>query len=73
MLLDAFLANLPNCVNREMIDSAAAEFCLSHNTKNNRKKLVKYVGPLFCSVVFLNAPFIQVVLLGTVEWLGRLL
>ena len=41
MLLDAFLSNLPNCVNREMIDSAAAEFCLSLNTKINRKKLVK--------------------------------
>jgi len=41
MLFDAYLANLANCVNREMIDQAAAEFCLSFNTKNNRKKLVK--------------------------------
>ena len=41
MLFDAFLANLPNCVNREMIDSAATEFCMQFNTKNNRKKLVK--------------------------------
>ena len=24
-----------------MIDNAAAEFCMNHNTKNNRKKLVK--------------------------------
>ena len=41
MVLDAFLNSLPNCVNREMIDSAAAEFCMNHNTKNNRKRLVK--------------------------------
>ena len=33
LVLDAFLAQLPNCVNREMIDSAAAEFCMNHNTK----------------------------------------
>merc|ERR1719336_3585577 len=41
MILDAFLGQLPHCVNREMIDSAAAEFCMNHNTKNNRKRLVK--------------------------------
>jgi len=41
MILDAFLSQLPNCVNREMIDSAAAEFCMNHNTKSNRKRLVK--------------------------------
>ena len=41
MMLDAFLSKLPNCVNREMIDSAATEFCMQFNTKNNRKKLVK--------------------------------
>ena len=41
MLLDAFLANLPTCVSRDMIDNAAAEFCMNLNTKNNRKKLVK--------------------------------
>ena len=33
MIFDAFLAQLPNCVNREMIDNAAAEFCMNHNTK----------------------------------------
>merc|ERR1719402_1751216 len=41
MVLDAFLSQLPNCVNREMIDNAAAEFCMNHNTKTNRKRLVK--------------------------------
>ena len=41
MLLDAFLSQLPACIGREMIDNAAAEFCMNHNTKNNRKKLVK--------------------------------
>lgn len=34
-----FLKNLTNCVNKELIDSAAIEFLLNLNTKNNRKKL----------------------------------
>ena len=33
MLFDAFLANLPTCVNRDMIDNAAADFCMTFNTK----------------------------------------
>ena len=41
MAFEAFLAQLPTCVNREMIDNASAEFCLTFNTKNNRRKLVK--------------------------------
>lgn len=35
----AFAKNLVNCVNKELIDSAAIEFLLNLNTKNNRKKL----------------------------------
>ncbi|CAB4063451.1 UPF2 [Lepeophtheirus salmonis] len=34
-------ANIPTCINREMIDNAAVEFCMSLNTKKNRLKLVK--------------------------------
>lgn len=41
ILLDAFLNHLPNCVNREMIDNAAIEFLMYHNTKHHRRKLVK--------------------------------
>lgn len=41
ILLDAFITNLPNCVNREMIDNAAVDFLLNLNTKHNKKKLVK--------------------------------
>ncbi|XP_076650949.1 UPF2 regulator of nonsense mediated mRNA decay [Halictus rubicundus] len=41
ILLDAFLTHLPNCVNREMIDSAAVHFLMNLNTKHNKKKLVK--------------------------------
>lgn len=37
---EIFLNNLANCVNTELIDSAAIEFLLNLNTKNNRKKLV---------------------------------
>ena len=42
VLLDSFLTTLSTCVNREMIDSAAIEFATNLNTKNNRKKLVRY-------------------------------
>ncbi len=41
VLLDAFLNSLLNCVNRDMIDKAAINFCTNLNTKNNRKKLVR--------------------------------
>lgn len=41
MQFDAYVASLPNCVNRELIDKAAIEFCMNFNTKINRKKLVK--------------------------------
>ncbi|XP_063230825.1 regulator of nonsense transcripts 2-like [Bacillus rossius redtenbacheri] len=41
IMLDSFLTNLPQCVNREMIDSAAVDFVMTLNTKYNRKKLVK--------------------------------
>lgn len=37
--LDTFLNELPNCINRELIDNAAVDFILNLNTKNNRKKL----------------------------------
>lgn len=39
--LENFLANLPNCVNRELMDSAATEFLLNFNNKPNRKRVVK--------------------------------
>jgi regulator of nonsense transcripts 2 len=38
--MDAFIAALPNCVNRELIDKAAKDFCMNLNTKYNRKRLV---------------------------------
>ncbi|KAK7102854.1 regulator of nonsense transcripts 2-like [Littorina saxatilis] len=38
---DAYLLSLPNCVNRDLIDKAAIEFCMNFNTKINRKKLVR--------------------------------
>ena len=38
--LDSLISKLPKCVNRELIDSAAMEFCYI-NSKNNRKKLAK--------------------------------
>lgn len=39
--LEQFLNHLPSCVNRELIDNAAAEYLLSLNSKNNRRKLVR--------------------------------
>ncbi|KAJ8982488.1 hypothetical protein NQ317_019272 [Molorchus minor] len=41
VVLEAFLNNLPNCVNREMIDNAAIDFLVTLNNKHNRKKLVR--------------------------------
>ncbi|XP_054718821.1 regulator of nonsense transcripts 2-like isoform X2 [Uloborus diversus] len=41
LLLDGFLTSLLNCVNREMIDQAAVDFCMNLNTRPNRKKLVR--------------------------------
>jgi regulator of nonsense transcripts 2 len=43
-LMDVFIGQLPNCVNRELIDKAAKDFCMNMNTKLNRKRLV---GALF--------------------------
>ncbi|KAF5279411.1 hypothetical protein FQA39_LY05521 [Lamprigera yunnana] len=41
IILEAFLNNLPNCVNRELIDNAAVDFLVTLNNKHNRKKLVR--------------------------------
>ncbi|KAH1186231.1 hypothetical protein KIL84_018980 [Mauremys mutica] len=41
LIVDAFLQQLPNCVNRDLIDKAAMDFCMSMNTKANRRKLVR--------------------------------
>lgn len=41
IILEAFLNNLPNCVNRELIDNAAIDFLVTLNNKHNRKKLVR--------------------------------
>lgn len=67
--LDSFLGELPNCVNRELIDSAAIDFLLNFNNKPNRKRLVKALFnvhrtrldllPLlarFCAIINLVSP-----------------
>uniref|UniRef100_UPI00358E2643 regulator of nonsense transcripts 2 isoform X2 n=1 Tax=Myxine glutinosa TaxID=7769 RepID=UPI00358E2643 len=41
MIVDAFLQQLMNCVNRDLIDKAATDFCMNMNTKGNRRKLVR--------------------------------
>lgn len=41
IVLEAFLNNLSNCVNREMIDNAAIDFLVTLNNKHNRRKLVR--------------------------------
>ncbi|XP_065186953.1 regulator of nonsense transcripts 2-like [Sycon ciliatum] len=40
-LLDDLITRLPQCVNRDMIDDAATDFCLHMNTKSNRNRLIK--------------------------------
>lgn len=51
---DRFLVNLNNCVNKELIDSAAIEFLLNYNTKNNRKKLSKSMISVHRFVIFIE-------------------
>ncbi|XP_077565295.1 regulator of nonsense transcripts 2 isoform X1 [Stigmatopora nigra] len=41
LIADAFIQQLPNCVNRDLIDKAAMDFCMNMNTKSNRRKLVR--------------------------------
>jgi len=41
LILESFINTLANCVNRELIDKAAMDFCTNLNTKPNRKKLVR--------------------------------
>lgn len=40
-MMEGFVASLPNCVNRELIDHAANDFVMNMNTKMNRRRLVK--------------------------------
>lgn len=40
-LIESYINNLPKCVNRELIDKAAIDFCMNLNTKTNRRKLVR--------------------------------
>ena len=56
----AWATKLPSCVNRDMIDKAAEDFC-SMNTKGNRRRLVQlvtqipnsslYLIPYYCRLV----------------------
>ncbi|VDD79484.1 unnamed protein product [Mesocestoides corti] len=39
MMMDTFITQLPNCVNRDLIDRAAYDFCLNLNKKPNRRRL----------------------------------
>lgn len=41
IIFEAFVSNLPNCVNRELIDNAAIDFLVTLNNKHNRRKLVR--------------------------------
>ncbi|XP_078530285.1 regulator of nonsense transcripts 2 isoform X4 [Lissotriton helveticus] len=41
LIVDSFIQQLPNCVNRDLIDKAAMDFCMNMNTKANRRKLVR--------------------------------
>ncbi|KAB0792609.1 hypothetical protein PPYR_14568 [Photinus pyralis] len=41
IIFEAFVNNLPNCVNRELIDNAAIDFLVTLNNKHNRRKLVR--------------------------------
>lgn len=39
--LEAIIAKLPTCVNKDMVDDIAMDFMLSCNSKKSRKKLCR--------------------------------
>ncbi|CAH8512809.1 unnamed protein product [Schistosoma margrebowiei] len=41
VLMETFLTQLPNCINRDLIDRAAIDFCLNLNKRVNRRRLAK--------------------------------
>lgn len=41
--LEAIIAKLPTCVNKDMVDEIAMDFMLSCNTKKSRKKLCRAI------------------------------
>ena len=40
-ILDSFITSLKDCVNRDLVDKAAQDFCMNMNTRANRKKLAR--------------------------------
>ncbi|XP_014679129.1 PREDICTED: LOW QUALITY PROTEIN: regulator of nonsense transcripts 2-like, partial [Priapulus caudatus] len=40
-LMDDYLGRLLQCINRDLIDKAAMDFCMNLNTKGNRRKLAR--------------------------------
>ena len=40
-ILDNFINSLKDCVNRDLVDKAAQDFCMNMNTRANRKKLAR--------------------------------
>ena len=40
---DGYLSNLSNCINRQLIDTAATQFITNFNNKGNRKRLLSNI------------------------------
>lgn len=41
VIVETFINSLKNCVNRELVDKAAQDFCMNMNTRPNRKRLAR--------------------------------
>ncbi|XP_076800221.1 regulator of nonsense transcripts 2-like [Clavelina lepadiformis] len=41
VLMDNFITSLKDCINRDLVDKAAQDFCMTLNTRVNRKKLAR--------------------------------
>nr|XP_039249832.1 regulator of nonsense transcripts 2-like isoform X1 [Styela clava] len=41
LMMENFITSLQNCINRDLIDRAAQDFCMNLNTRVNRRKLVR--------------------------------
>ena len=75
LLFDKFLQDLQSCVNRELVDRAAQDFCMNHNTKRNRKKLARalFIVPRTRYNLFIQSfPFCCNILRGVrcCYWIG---
>lgn len=68
-MMEEYLNRLPQCINRDLIDKAAMDFCMNINTKGNRRKLTRalFLVPRtrYSTFIFVQHLSVQAILLYT--------